>query len=58
MARNGPTAMADLSPLLGEERKSDFGDVRAAVGSSRSYGGSALAIALAVPGVRRPSTMW
>jgi hypothetical protein len=23
--------MADLSPLLGEERKSDFGDVRAAV---------------------------
>ena len=23
--------MADLSPLLGEERKSNFGDVRAAV---------------------------
>jgi hypothetical protein len=31
LARNGPTAMAELSPLLGNERKSDFGDLRAAV---------------------------
>jgi hypothetical protein len=31
VARNGPTAVADLSPLFGEEQKSDFGDVGAAV---------------------------
>ena len=28
LARTGHGAMADLSPLLGEERKSDFGAVR------------------------------
>jgi hypothetical protein len=40
VARNGPTAMADLSPLLGDERKSDFADLRAAVHPKRSFTGS------------------
>src|SRR6478736_598553 len=31
LARTGPPAMSDLSPLSGVERKLDFGDVRAAV---------------------------
>ena len=34
LARTGQGAMADLSPLLGEERKSDFGAVRSVVDPS------------------------
>jgi hypothetical protein len=39
LARTGHGAMADLSPLLGEERKSDFGAVRSVEDPTRTSAG-------------------
>jgi hypothetical protein len=38
LARTGPPAMPDLSPLSGAERKLDFGDARAVVDPKQTSG--------------------